>query len=343
MPEAFRENLESILAEYPIKTIDIKTESYKNKKGVWWIKTTEGCRILKKHSNSAKTLDFIIAAVEYLQNNGIRLPEIIPAADGGKYVLRDGSCYVLYRAVSGINPGYGSGSLLKRIVLELAKFHRASKGFVPPKDCKPRIHLGKWPDTYRQRNEKLISYHAYEIAASVHDDFGEMIIKDFPYFIKRAEDAIDGLEDSYYRQWSEDLCSIGCLCHQDFAAGNLILTDAGEMYVLDVDSITLDIPVKDIRKLLLKVMKKRGGWDLTLTRDMLEWYHGENPLEYPKWQVLKWELFYPHLFSGIMTKYYEKREKTWTQAKYVKRLREMIDVEKSIRPVIEGFDDLIPQ
>jgi len=89
--------------------------------------------------------------------------------------------------------------------------------------------------------------------------------------------------------------------------------------------------------------KKRGGWDAGLTADMLSWYQQENPLENRQWQVLKWELLYPHLFEGIMTKYYEKREKTWSPAKYYSRLQDMIAVEKTLGHVMEGFEGLIPR
>ncbi|MDD2574392.1 MAG: CotS family spore coat protein [Bacillota bacterium] len=343
MKERYQEDLEGVLSQYPVRVTGIRTESYKEKKGVWWIETPGGYKILKKHSNSDKTLYFIIAAVEYLQSRGILMPGIIPAADGRKYVISDNSCFVLSEAISGVNPSYNSREQLKRVVQELAKLHRASEGFVPPKDSKPRVHIGNCPDTYNARMEKLEGYYALEEGSAGHDEFGEIILEEFPHFLQRIRESIDGFEGSYYRQWFEKAQRNGYLCHQDFAAGNLILTDAGELYVLDIDSITLDLPIRDIRKLLLKVMKKRGGWDLSLTTDMLAWYQQENPLEQQQWQVLKWELMYPHLFEGIMTKYYEKREKTWTVAKYLRRLKEMTAVEKTIGQVLDGFDALIRQ
>ncbi|NLX86261.1 MAG: CotS family spore coat protein [Clostridiales bacterium] len=343
MKETYQEDLKGVLAAYPIDVLSIRTESYKQKKGVWWIKTPEGYRILKKHSNSDRTLDFIIAAVEYLQGKGIRIPRIIPASDGRKYVISNNSCFVLSEAVAGTNPVYNDAEQLKRIVQGLAKFHRASAGFVPPEGSKPRVHLGTWPKAYSDRAEKMKSYYAQEESINEHGDFGKIILEEFPYFLRRAQEAVKGLEGSYYRQWVEEVQKTGCLCHQDFAAGNLILTGAGELYVLDIDSITLDLPIRDIRKLLLKVMKKRGGWDAGLTADMLSWYQQENPLENRQWQVLKWELLYPHLFEGIMTKYYEKREKTWSPAKYYSRLQDMIAVEKTLGHVMEGFEGLIPR
>ncbi|MBA1336620.1 MAG: hypothetical protein HPY66_3055 [Firmicutes bacterium] len=343
MREIYGEALEGVLAQYDIDVIDIKVESYKGKKGVWWIKAPDGYKILKKQSNSKETVGFIIAAVEYLQRRGIRIPQIIRTVDGGNYAYSGNNCYILSEAVYGKNPDYSNPGELKRTAQEMARFHKSSIGFTPPADCKPRVHLGKWPEKYRADVDKLKNFYAAEGSQPQHSAFGSIILKEFPHFLKRIENSIDGLEGSCYSSWVNSCIDTGCLCHQDFAAGNLVLTESGEFFVLDTDSVTMDIPIRDVRKLLLKIMKKRGGWDVGLARDILAWYQEKNPLDLCQWQVLKWELLYPHLFAGIMGKYYEKREKSWTEEKYLKRLKEMVHIEKTVEPVIQDFDTVIPR
>ena len=71
------ENINSILSQYNIHTLDVEKKSDKGKKAVWWIKTTEGDKVLKKHSCSSKTLEFILSAVEHLQNGKVNLSTII--------------------------------------------------------------------------------------------------------------------------------------------------------------------------------------------------------------------------------------------------------------------------
>jgi spore coat-associated protein S len=41
------EPLTEVLEKYPFTVKGIRTESYKDKKGVWWVETTEGMKILK--------------------------------------------------------------------------------------------------------------------------------------------------------------------------------------------------------------------------------------------------------------------------------------------------------
>lgn len=342
MKKEILEDVQQVLKEYNIDILSIKTESYKEKKGVWWISTPDGQKILKKQAYPYRTLEFIIAAMEYLIHNGIHIPQIIKTKKGENYVVLEKTCYVLSEAIKGKPLDYGSAENIKRVVQELAKFHKASIGFRAPANCKARTHLGEWIEKYRQQVEKVKSYYEMECSKDTHSDFGKIIVKEFPYFYERMEQAINESDQPAYHKWVEEVRKTGGLCHQDFTAGNLILDKANDIYVLDTDSITIDIPLRDIRKVLNKIIKRRGEWDKLLVKDILKWYHAENPLKSWQWEVLKPTLTYPHLFVGIMSKYYERRENSWTEEKYLKRLKQMIKIEKSLDSIIENFDGMLP-
>lgn len=335
-------NIYSILSQYNIDIVDIKQQSDKGKKAVWWIKTTDGDKILKKHSCSAKTLEFILSAVEHLTNGKVNLSKIIKTKENNNYIKGVNCCYVLSNAIIGNTPNEDKPQELKMIVEELATFHYASKNFVFPDDCKPRLHLGLQKEEFKAQMIKLKSFYDFEISKPEHSEFGQIIITVFPYFYKRMQLAIIENEKSGYTNWSLEAKNTNCLCHQDFTASNLILTNSNEIFVLDIDSITIDLPTRDIRKFLNKIMKKQGQWDSLLTSQILQWYNALNPLEHWKWMVLKEALIFPHLFVGIMSKYYEKREINWSEARYVERLKGMIKTEKSIEPILQNFEKIIP-
>ncbi len=339
---SFMEDVKKALEKYDIKVLGIKTESYKEKKGVWWIETSDGKKILKKQSHSTQTLDFILAGVEHLMQNGVKIPKIIKTKEDTDYALVDNTCYVLSEAIDGKTLDYSSPNNIERIVGELANFHKASVGFVPPENCKIRTHLGLWIEKYQHELDKLKKYYEIERSQSNHSEFGKIILKEYPYFYKRIETALNEFRKNSYFKWANEVKKTGALCHQDFTAGNLIYTEAGDLYVLDTDSLTIDIPLRDIRKILNKIMKRKKKWDIALVKDILAWYQKQNPLESWQWEVLKPTITYPHLFTGIMSKYYEKREKTWTEQKYLSRLKEMIQIEKTLDPVIDNFDNIRP-
>ncbi|HOS69019.1 MAG TPA: CotS family spore coat protein, partial [Bacillota bacterium] len=64
-----REPINEVLGNYDIKVEGIRNESYKDKKGVWWVQTPQGYKILKKISNSEDTLKYILSAVRHLTDN----------------------------------------------------------------------------------------------------------------------------------------------------------------------------------------------------------------------------------------------------------------------------------
>lgn len=335
------ENLTKVLNEYDIEVISIKNENYKVKKGVWWVDTPEGYKILKKNSIPCDELEFIISAMEYLCSRGIHMPKIIQSKKGEKYVKIDGANYMLNEAIKGNAPSSKTNEGLKKIIQELGKFHAASIGFKPPENYKKDVLLGTWEKKARKKMNKLKEYYDAEKSKSTHNEFGQIILNEFPKFYNKMEKALTEHTNSQYNLWVNQVKNTGCLVHQDFIDGNLILTDSGDIYVLDPDSITIELPIKDIRKFLNKIMKKRGGWNLNMTKDILSLYQEKNPLESWQWQVLKPTIMYPHLFAGIMGKYYEKKEVTWTENKYIKKLKEMIKIEISKEPIIEKFEDII--
>lgn len=339
---SFMEDVKRALEKYDIEVLGIKTESYKGKKGVWWIKTPKGKKILKKQSQSKETLNFILAGVKHLTRNGVKIPEIIKSKEGNDYVLVDDTCYILSEAIDGKTLNYSSSKNIERIVRELADFHKASIGFAPPENCKIRTHLGLWIEKYQKEIDKLKKYHEMEEAQDSHSEFGKIILREYPYFYNRMETALKEFKKNNYQMWVDEVNQTGSLCHQDFTAGNLIYTEIGDLYVLDTDSLTIDIPLRDIRKILNKIMKRKKKWEMALVKDILGWYQNQYPLKSWQWEVLKPTLTYPHLFTGIMSKYYERREKTWTEQKYLSRLKEMIKIEKSLDPIIDNFDKVRP-
>ena len=342
MSSAANEPLEIVLSNYDIKVLDIKNESYKEKKGVWWINTDKGMKILKKISNSEETFKFILDAVNHLINKGIHLPRVHKTRDGNDYCIIDGTCYVVTDAIKGRNPVYSSPDELSLIIGELARFHKASGGFNPANGTKPKYHLGLWVEDYTEQLEDINTFYKSEVLKNEHDAINKTILKEFPGFFERARLAIEGLKGKEYGIWVDTAEKSGCLCHQDYAAGNLIITPDGELFVLDTDSLTVDIPARDIRKLLNKIMKKAGKWDIGLTKKILDRYQSENPLSASQWKVVKLDLMFPHLFLGAVNKFYYRRDKEWSEEKYLKRIIEMSSFEKTAEPLLLDFDSVIP-
>ncbi|MDF2592901.1 MAG: cotS2 [Clostridia bacterium] len=335
-----QEPINEVLAHYNFEVLDVINENYKEKKGVWWIKTPVGDKILKKVSCSEQTLKFLLSAVNHLTKNGILIPTVNRTNAGSDYVIINDVCFTLTDAIHGNNPSYDSPKELEIVVKELAKFHKASAGFSILDDLKPKEHLGTWIEGYTKLLEEMNEIYKEEVQSGGNTPIGEMVIAEFPYFFDRAQQVIDFLKGQEYKNWIDKMSEIGCLCHQDFAAGNLILT-SWELYVIDTDSITYELPARDIRKLINKIMKKAEKPSAELLKTIIEHYQSVNPLTFAEWEVVKHDLMFPHLFLGAMSKYYDQKEPTWTTEKYMLKIREMAEVEKAMAAIYDNFSSII--
>lgn len=324
----FNEPVDEVLSHYDFEILNIQNECYKVKKGVWWIETEGGYKILKKVPNSEEDLKFILSAVNHLTANGVNIPLVNKTWDDKEYVNIDGTCYILLDAVVGKNPSYNSPEELMLVVKGLAKFHKASSGFSINQECKPDDHLGAWVEEYQDQIEDMKGFYEKVKSSEEKTAFDELVINEFSYFYEKAKESINNLNSKEYRGWVEKVKASGNLCHQDFAAGNLLINSKG-LFVLDLDGISFDIPARDIRKLFNKIMKKTGNWNDTLAKEIIDYYQSENPLTKDEWLVVKYDLMFPHLFIGAMSKYYYKRDGDWTQNKYYERLKEMTNFEKT--------------
>ncbi len=330
--------LRDVLAQYDFTVKSVRVENDKEKKAVWWLQTSEGLFVLKKSPNPPARVRFIVAAIEHLQKGGVNIPPLVRTRSGTLWAEAGGACYLVTEAVRGRTPSYSAPEELDAMTGALAAFHRASRGFSPPHGAEAPSHLGTWERTFSERLDSLQSFLV--MADGRRDDFSLIARRETPRFIEQARRAIELLRKPSYESSVLRVAQQGNLCHQDFAAGNLSLTAAG-IHVFDLDSVTVDLEARDLRKLLNKVVKKLGGWNAGIPRSILRSYHLRNPLSRDDYEVLKADLMFPHLFCGIMSKYYEDREREWSEHKFLKKLGDTIRLETGKEPVLAQFDDVV--
>ncbi|ARK30621.1 CotS family spore coat protein [Halalkalibacter krulwichiae] len=328
-----------VMKEYPLNVKKVSLLSDKGKKAVWLILAGSKKFILKKVPIREGRLRFMTHAIQFMKNNGVRTPQVIKTKKGRSYVRLDEQYFVLFEAITGKKPSYQKRKQLQKIVLGLATFHKASTGINIPIHSEPSILLGGWRDEFIRRHQLMKSWKVERSHASSHNEFDQQFLNHVDFFLTQCEKAIDILDESYYVDWNERTKRMKMLCHQDFAAGNLMLDDEGNLHVFDMDSLTIDLPARDIRKILNKVMKKQEEWNLDLMIEMMMHYQKVNPLSKEQYEVVLADLLFPHLFYGQISKYYGKETKEWSEEKHLQRLIDTIKLETSKEHIIRLFQD----
>ncbi|CAK6474175.1 CotS family spore coat protein [Peribacillus castrilensis] len=337
MDTIFAEVVKRVISHYPLKVDNIYLLSFKGKKAVWSIETDIGEVIMKKVPFDENHIKFMIHAIDYLRDNGIHTPGVINTDSGEGYVKLDDEYFVVFEAVYGRSPEYEHEDELLMILRGMASFHKASKGIEFPKGEFPSFLLTEWKSDLQRRYEKLLKWKEQRSQVTDKNEFDKQFLKHVETFLKQCQTSLSMLNDPNFDQWVEETKVTKSLCHQDFAAGNLAIGSEGNLYVFDMDSLTVDLPVRDMRKILNKVMKKQTAWDLQLMIKMMKAYQEVEPLTKEQYHILTADILFPHLFYGQVSKYYENREEKWTNEKHISKLNDMIATELSKETVLQGF------
>lgn len=333
------DNVQAVLAQYPLRVKNVSLISDKGKKAAWTVSTNAGTKILKKSPAAKQRLLFLIQAIKHLQKNGAPIPAMVTTTAGKDYSEdSEGSCYILSDAISGSQPSYSNGDLLA-IMKELGRFHLASRGFQSNSTTNERAHLGRWAQSYERHLDELIRFKSL-VKSSNSSEFEKLYVQHVDHYISQGKEALSWVQGPYYANWVNKAAVQKNLCHQDFAAANLIKTNSG-LVIIDMDSITFDLPARDIRKIFNKVMKKYG-WNSSKAASMLRAYREVHPLSEEECQVIYADLLFPHLFYGLASKYFNKRTE-WNRSNTLRKLQGYISSEKDREHVLASWRSIVRQ
>ncbi|AOZ94429.1 CotS family spore coat protein [Paenibacillus crassostreae] len=338
MDTTFSEIVKKVMGYYPMKVKNIYLISFKGKKAVWSVDTDIGEVIMKKVPFELVGLEFMTFAIDYLRNNGIHTPGVYKTTNGESWVDLEGEYFVIFESVHGRSPEYEHKEELRMIMHGMASFHKASSGINSPTDEYPSFLLTEWEKDMTKRSDRLEAWKVEIAQKADKNTFDQIFLQHIDEFLVQCKSSLAMFEQSGFTNWVEHTKITKTLCHQDYAAGNLAIGSDNHLYVFDMDSLTVDVPIRDMRKILNKVMKKReSGWDLELMLTMMKAYQEVNPLTKEQYHALVADLLYPHLIYGQVNKYYGHREEQWTEKKHIERLKDMIATEKSKGIVLQAF------
>ena len=315
--------VKAALRAYGLSTDSAVLLSTKPKKPVWRVPTPTGAAYLKRLPFRPARATFAAGAGEYLHAQGAGVPRLIRTRDGDLYARVGQACYVLLSAVGGRPPSYAAD--LGPIAAALARFHDRSQGYAPLPGSVVRDHLDGWRAGYRQGLARL---RAAAALAAGGQPLGTLFGEYAAEAGRQAGEAMARLEVALpvptaiarRRPW---------LCHQDYAASNLRIDEGGTVVAFDTDSVAYDLPVRDIRKLLNKVMKAAGQWRAEPALLAVRAYAEVRPTSEEERAVLLADLQFPHLLAGLAKKLFLQRAAEWPQPECARRLAALIAVERS--------------
>lgn len=276
-------------------------------KTIWKMETPQGPMCLKRIRKSIPSVQFTTAAQQYLYNKGALVAKIIPTHDGSLFFVHEGYALALYQWIDGSDLEMDEDAEHLAYGLKgLARFHLDSVGYVPPADCEVSSRMGVWPDHYQKLIEELSKWK--KVAQGEQTPFHEAYLKTVDDMLAMANKALQLLQSSFYAEWVSQIGNHGYLCHQDYGSGNALLSGE-DVYILDLDNLTYDIPLRDLRKLIVKRMDELQQWDYDELKRILSCYESVFPLTDAQRRILYIDALFPHEFHGSSKNPFKKGKK----------------------------------
>ncbi|MCP3029824.1 CotS family spore coat protein [Halobacillus sp. A1] len=262
---------------------------------IWKIDTDKGPFSLKLLHRRPSHSKFSLGAQDYLvHEKKARVPAIIPTRDGEKYVEKGGKLWFVADWIETLHQLPQDLEGTKQLCRALGEFHNLTKGYEPPADADIISRLHRWPRTY-ERMEKKMNWFRDIVTAYSEMPASATILSVIDMFQRQAQEAINRLENSpYYEIVSSGTKDAG-LVHQDYGWSNAQMAEDG-VWIIDLDGVSYDITIRDLRKLINQSMHSNGRWDIHWMREMIQAYHEANPISDEVFEMLLIDLSLPNLF-----------------------------------------------
>lgn len=332
-----------MMREFEIeRQFDIKIESIKPNKGIYFLKTDKGTRCLKKINYGIQKLLFVYGAKEHLINNGFStVDRYFLNAEGLPYALVNEDIYTLSEWIDGRECDFQNREDLIIATKTLAKLHISSKGYEPPENSKLKTDLGRWPHLMEKRIKSLDKMKDMARKKGAKSPFDLNYVKIVQFYKDLGKRAVNILNDSQYME----LCRITeeekSFCHHDYTYHNIIIDKDNSVSIIDFDYCKREIKVFDISNFMIKVLK-RVNWDIDYAKVIIDAYNSVNPLSEDEYRVLFAFLVFPQRFWRLSNRYYYN-EVNWAPNTFNKKIEELISEQDNYLKFIEEFKQVFDQ
>ncbi|WP_017728652.1 CotS family spore coat protein [Halalkalibacterium ligniniphilum] len=297
VPPYIEDMAQEVIEYYEMKVERLEVITTKADKGglIWKIETNHGPRSLKiLHRRPTRSM-FSLGAQEYLvHEKNARVPPIVRTKSGESYVEMGGKLWFVADWIEPLAPVSKDLEGAKALCNALGEFHQLSKGYTPPKGAENPSRLYRWPKTYKKIIKKMDWFR------NIAKAYSEMpasatILSVTDMFEEQARKALERLEQSAYYELIKRGNTAWGLVHQDYGWSNGQMGPGG-MWIIDLDGVAYDLPIRDLRKLITGTMDDIGRWDAAWMKGMIEAYHEANPIEDKLYEILLIDMALPNEF-----------------------------------------------
>lgn len=217
----------------------------------------------------------------------------------------------------------------------LANFHKAARNIDFSK-LKVKNNLKNLPKIFYRNLSNFERFDNLIQKKRIRNEFDVVYSRYIETFYSRGLTALNILNNSNYYLLSREASVSRTLCHDSFYYQNIIKKD-GNYYIIDLDSIIIDLQVSDLGKFIRRLMFKTSfQWNFDKAKYIIEAYNSVKPLSREELEVMLALIIFPHKFWKLGKKRYIK-QKGWSEKKYMNKLFRLIRYNEAQQSFLEKY------
>lgn len=314
---------EEQLVKKVLEKYSLKVSSINKSRSAYKIYTDKGIFCLKKmkHGNQ-KAENGSILVEELAKQNFKQIPQYIKTSRGENYVKSKKMIFYVTQWIDGKECDLCDLEEAKNCMKLLAQFHLASSK-IDVRKLKIRNNLKNWPLIFNSNIQDLGRYKKIIETKRLRNEFDNAYYQCIEDNIKRGLTTLNLLKESEYNTISKEAFNKKTICHDSFYYQNVIKRGK-EYFLVDLDSIIMDLHVKDVGKLIRRLMfKNEYSWDFNKAKLLIEEYNKYKTLSKAELEIMLALIVFPHKFWKLGRKRYDKH-KNWNEIKYMHKLDALI-------------------
>ncbi len=332
-----------MMREFEIeRQFNIKIETMKPNKGVYYLNTNKGERCLKKINFGIQKLEFVCGAKEHLINKGFQnVDRYFMNIDNEPYAIVNEDLYTLSQWIKGRECDFTSISDVSLAASKLAGLHECSKGYDPPENSKLKSDLGRWLTLMEKRIKALDKMRDMARKKYNKQQYDLDYLDNVDFYKKLAVRALNVLKTSDYLSLCEKAENEKMFCHHDYTYHNIIIDEKNDVNIIDFDYCKREVRTYDLANFITKVCKK-VDWNIDYANKIIEEYNKASKLSENEYRVLFAYLLFPQRFWRLANRYYYN-EVTWGQNTFTKKLNNMLGEQEKYINFINKFKEIYNQ
>lgn len=299
------------------------------------VETNIGLLRAEKTEFKEARLLFLTGIYEYISSRGFENILKMYKSRSEKYYFNYGNGQYIVSEYAGDKESMTFRGNESGIIRLLARFHKASSGYIPPSGSKGKSCWGRWIERQKKECRDIKSFRDDLNNKSCKTPFDIMFLSDCDSYIDRMEKSIKLMVKEGYLDSVEESMRNHQVCLGNFKQSNFYNSSSG-ICIKSLDKCRYDMVERDISELLKKMAESRSIDLKQKIGNLMEDYYDENMLLDNSINIIKAFLLYPEEYKKISSKRSRGKDK-WTEGEYMEKLREAMRLDDKLADIAKGI------